>query len=135
LKIRKIFSGRKKNPRTFFFEKYGHTISRKTKSYPSIQKPGQTLPKAILSDVNSIVGNQGHLQAVSLKKPPEICIKKVTHRTPLNCRIKSRLNRLFWRDNPLKPLFLAVDTVLTKTRKPVRKKSIGPRIAPGIPHV
>jgi hypothetical protein len=76
LKIRKIFSGRKKNTRTFFFEKFGHTIYRKTKYYTSIQKPGQTLPKTIFSDVNSIAGNQGRLQAVFLKKPPEICVKK-----------------------------------------------------------
>jgi hypothetical protein len=29
--------------------------------------------------VNAIAGNQGHLQTVSPKKPPEICAKKRDH--------------------------------------------------------
>ena len=31
----------------------------------------------------------------------EYVSKKVTHRTPLNCRINSRVNGLFWRNNPI----------------------------------
>jgi len=36
----------------------------------------QLIQTSQFSDVIAIAGNQRHLQTVSLKKPPELCVKK-----------------------------------------------------------
>jgi len=53
-----------------FFRQNLNTLS------PPSQKPDKLSKNTKFSDVIAIEGYQGHLQAVSLKNRPEICVKK-----------------------------------------------------------
>jgi len=62
--------------------------------------------------------------------------KKSARKSPLNCRLKSRLKPFFSKNNHLKRYFLSAWTPLPlEHESEVQKKAIGSRIEPGIDHV
>jgi hypothetical protein len=78
------------------------------------KKPEQTPPLPQFSDVIAIAGNSGlpaPFRTLSLLKQVP---KNMTNRSPLNCRLKSRLNRLFSRNDRLKRYFLLAWTPLPR---------------------
>ena len=107
-------------------EKSGYTLTNKTKSVPTIQKPGLTCQNPQFSDVIAIEGfQQPLLHLFDLKPMP----KKGTRKSPLNCRLKSRLNRLYFKNNHFKRYFLSAWTPLPlEPENCIRKKAIGARI-------
>ena len=60
----------------YFSAKSVHAHPRKPELFSLIKIPDKPSKNTHFSDVNAIAGNQGHLQAVSVKKSPEICVKK-----------------------------------------------------------
>ena len=114
-------------------EKSGYPLTNKTKSVPTIQKPGQTCQNPQFSDVIAIEGfQQPFLHLFDLKPMP----KKGARKSPLNCRLKSRLNRLYFKNNHFKRYFLSAWTPLPlEPENCIRKKAIGAQIEPGMPHV
>ena len=53
-----------------------HEHPSKPELFPNTKKPEKPSQNPEFSDVITIAGNQAHLQTVSLKKHPEICVKK-----------------------------------------------------------
>jgi len=67
----------RKNGKLFFGKICTH-IHPKSELFPT----RKNLKKPKFSDVNAIAGSQGHLQAVSFKKSPEICAKNSDQQKP-----------------------------------------------------
>ena len=83
-----------------------------TKKASKTKNPEQTPPLPQFSDVIAMAGNSGlpaPFRTLSLLKQVP---KNMTNRSPLNCRLKSRLNRLFSTNNRLKRYFLLAWTPL-----------------------
>ena len=88
-----------------------------TKKASKTKNPEQTPPLPQFSDVIAMAGNSGlpaPFRTLSLLKQVP---KNMTNRSPLNCRLKSRLNRLFSRNDRLKRYFLLAWTPLYRKPK------------------
>jgi len=120
------FFGREKIFLKNFLEKSGYALTRKTKSIQITQKPSLTCQNPHLSDVIAIEGfQQPFLHLFDLKPMP----KKGARKSPLNCRLKSRLNCLYFKNNHFERYFLSAWTPLPlEPENRVRKKAIGARI-------
>jgi hypothetical protein len=88
----------------------------------------------IFSDVTAYSGNSGPFHRQS---HPHVTLNGVaenaTNRSPLNCRIESRLNQLFWGNNRLKPNFPEPGTPgYFEHQNRIQKWPNGARKGPGI---
>jgi len=90
----------------FFLKNSDTTSPTKQNSSQLPKKPEQTPPSPQFSDVIALSGNHGHLQTVSALFQPEPVSKSDARKSPLKSNLKSRLNRLFSRNNPIKRYFL-----------------------------
>ena len=82
------------------------------------------------------MGNQWHLQTVSVKKPPEICAKKSAPQKPAKLTgfflIKTRISA----NNPIIAIYsTGVDALPLEPENPIGKQAIGARIGLKIMHL
>jgi hypothetical protein len=79
--------------------------------------------------VIAIADNSRPSCSISQKNANTYLPKKDARKRPLNCRLKSRLNGLFWRKKPFKTVFsITVDTTSKKPKNRIRKIAIGVRM-------
>ena len=138
----KIFFWRERNFRKFFLRENPFTHSPTKQNYlqlpknPTTQKPKKNHPYPQFSDVIARMGNSGHPAVFFSLFDVNSMPKKSARKSPLNCRVKSRLKSLFSKNNRFKRYFLSAWTPLPlEPENWVHKKAIGAQIEPGIPHV
>ena len=103
---------------------------------PNYPKTWKNHPYPKFSDVIARMGNSGHPAVFFSLFDVNSMPKKSARKSPLNCRLKSQLKSFFSRNNRLKRYFPSVLAALPlEPENRVRKKAIGARIEPGIPHV
>ena len=110
---------------------------RQPELFPTTQKHGQNphIPPILRGDRNR--GHwQGFRQPFSHFFGWNLCQKNRARKSPLNCRLKSRLKPLFSKNNRFKRYFPWAWTPLPlEPENWIRKKAIGARIEPGIDHL
>jgi hypothetical protein len=110
-KFRIFFMAGEKNQETFFPARSVHALPRKPEFFPSTKNliNPHKIPK--FSDVIAIMGNQGYLQTVSLKKPGKLCAKKSDQQKPAKLQAQIAIKRVILEKQPFKTVFSpCVDT-------------------------
>jgi len=77
----------------------------KTIFFTTTKKPYNPCQNPQFSDVIALAGNSGLPAAFRTLTLQKQVPKNMTNRNPLNCRLKSQINRLFSRNTPLKRYF------------------------------
>jgi hypothetical protein len=95
----------KMNSNHFLMENPDTHSQTKQHSSQRPKNPDNPCQNPQFSDVITLAGTSGLPAAFRTLTLQKQVPKNMTNRSPLNCRLKSRLNRLFSRNNPLKRYF------------------------------